>query len=71
MKKLEQPAYDLDTIEHDFEYIANKLGILTSELRSYFSAPNKSFRDYKNQEAIYNAGSIFMRMLKLELGGKR
>jgi N-acetyl sugar amidotransferase len=71
LEKLKIPAYDPDIIEHDFEYIANKLEIPTEELQSYLKSPNKSYRDYKNQQMIYDIGAKAMRMLGLELGGKR
>ena len=71
MEKLKIPAYDPDTIEHDFEYIASKLEIPITELRSYLDAPNKSYRDYKNQQMVYDIGAKAMRILGLELGGKR
>jgi hypothetical protein len=34
-------------------------------------APNKTYKDYKSQESFYAAGAKVMRMLGLELGGKR
>lgn len=71
LKKLKEPAYDPATINHDFEYIATKLGITVEELRGYHQAPNKTYRDYKSQQAIYAMGAPLMRLLGLELGGKR
>ena len=71
LEKLQEPAYDPEMIEHDFEYIATKLGITVEELRGYHEAPNKTFRDYKSQQTIYALGAPVMRMLGLELGGKR
>ena len=71
LEKLSKPAYDPETIHHDFEFIANKLGISVEELQSYFDGPNKTYKDYKSQESIYNLGARFMRALKLEKGGKR
>ena len=71
IKNLESPAYDYKNINQDFEYIANKLGISVKTLRSYFNAPNKTYKDYKNQHNLYNVGSKAMKILKLELGGKR
>ena len=64
-------AYDPENIDQDFEYIANKLGISVETLRSYFDAPNKTYKDYKNQQSLYKIGSKVMRLLRLELGGKR
>lgn len=71
LEKLKEPAYDPETIKHDFEYIATKLGITVEELRSYHEAPKKTYRDYKSQQAIYAMGAPLMRLLGLELGGKR
>lgn len=69
--KLKSPAYDLNSIAHDFEYVATKLGITVTELQSYMDAPNKSYKDYKSQARLYDVGARLMRKLKLEKGGKR
>jgi len=71
LEKLKKPAYDEESIKQDFEYIANKLGITTEELQSYMDAPNKTYKDYKNQMGIYEIGAKVMRMIGLEKGGKR
>ena len=33
-------------------------------------APNKTYKDYKSQENIYNVGAMIMRLLGLKKGGK-
>jgi N-acetyl sugar amidotransferase len=71
LAKLQEPALDDDTIAQEFEYVATKLGISEDELRSYMDAPNKTYKDYKSQEGIYNLGAKVMKGLGLELGGKR
>ncbi|NCP84926.1 MAG: N-acetyl sugar amidotransferase [Bacteroidetes bacterium] len=71
LEKLTSPAYDPKTIGQDFEYVATKLGITIEELQSYMDAPNKTYKDYKSQESIYNVGAKLMRLLGLEKGGKR
>lgn len=71
LNKLKFPAYDPETIHQDFEYVATKLGISEEELQSYMDAPNKTYKDYKSQETIYNIGAKVMRMLGAEKGGKR
>ena len=71
LEKLKYPAYDPETIMQDFEYIATKLGIDKEELQSYMDAPNKTYKDYKSQDNIYNIGAKVMRFLGLEKGGKR
>lgn len=71
LERLSRPAYDPETIAHDFEYVATKLGITVEALQGYMDAPNKSFRDYKSQESIYLVGRKVMRLVGLERGGKR
>jgi len=66
LKRLEKPAYDPETINDEFKYIANKLNISEDELRMYFKAPVKTYKDYKNQEILFLIGA---RILKL-LGGE-
>ena len=71
LEALKYPAYDLDTIEDDFRYIAAKLNITEDELRSYLRAPNKSYMDYKNREWMFVLGAKILRALKIERAIKR
>jgi N-acetyl sugar amidotransferase len=71
LERLKTPALDDATVRQEFEYVANKLGITTAELQGYFDAPNKTYRDYRSQEAFYAVGARVMKALGLELGGKR
>jgi hypothetical protein len=71
LAQLSRPAYDEATIRHDLEYVAAKLDITVDELQGYMDAPNKDYRDYKSQAGLYAIGSKIMRLLGLELGGKR
>ena len=71
LEKLAYPAYEEETIAHEFEYIATKLGISVDELQGYLDAPKKTYRDYRSQESVYLLGAKVMRLLGLELGGKR
>ena len=71
LEKLKSPAYNPETIQQDFEYIATKLGISKEQLQSYMDAPNKTYKDYKSQDNIYNIGAKVMRFIGLEKGGKR
>ena len=71
LERLKYPAYDPETINQDFEYVATKLGISVEELQSYMDAPNKTYKDYKSQDNIYNIGAKIMRFIGLEKGGKR
>lgn len=71
LERLKAPALDEATVRQEFEYVANKLGITTSELQDHFDAPNKTYRDYRSQDAFYTVGARVMKVLGLELGGKR
>jgi N-acetyl sugar amidotransferase len=71
LKALEQPPLDESSARREFEYVANKLKISVGELEGYFALPKKSFRDYKSQAALYSVGARAMRIVGLELGGKR
>lgn len=71
IQKLKEPAYDRALIAQDFDYIATKLGISSDELRGYFEAPNKTYRDYKSQDRLFRLGAFVMKSLGLEIGGKR
>lgn len=71
LERLKHPPYDEATISQEFEYVANKLGISIEELEGYLNAPIKTYKDYKSQANIYAIGAKVMRLLGLELGGKR
>lgn len=63
---LAKPPYDENTITHDFEYIATKLGISVAELQGYMKAPSKSYKDYKNQQYLFLLGARVMHLMGLE-----
>ena len=69
--KLKEPPYDSETVCHEIEYVASKLDWSPEQLLSFFKAPNKTYKDYSNQEAIYNVGAKILKLLGKELGGKR
>jgi N-acetyl sugar amidotransferase len=71
LEALKEPPYEKETIQHDFEYVATKLGLTVKELRDCMALPKKTFRDYRSQENIYSAGATVMRLLGMERGGKR
>ncbi len=66
LEDLAKPPYDEETIAHDFEYIATKLGISIDELQGYMQAPKKSYKDYKNQLYLFLLGSRVMQLMGLE-----
>lgn len=71
LKRLQSPAYDPATIDEDFEYIATKLGISVQELRHYHEMPKKSYKDYKNQEWLFDLGATVLKAIGVERSVKR
>jgi N-acetyl sugar amidotransferase len=71
LEKLKKPAYNIETIKDEFNYIAKKLGITSSKLKEYLKMPKKFYWDYKNQERIFNLGAKVLQKLGLEKAIKR
>ena len=71
LAKLEKPAYDPETIVEDFAYIASKLGISVDELRGYHQMPLKTYKDYKNQEWMFDMGAKVLKLVGVERSVKR
>ena len=71
LEKLSTLPYDSENIHHDMEFVATKLGISVEELQGYLDAPNKTYKDYRSQDTVYAIGAKAMRLLGMELGGKR
>lgn len=68
---LKTPAISDEDAKHDFEYVATKLGISVSELQGYFNQPNKTHRDYNNQESMFALGAKILRWIGIERSIKR
>lgn len=71
IERLKNPAYPLDEVEKDYDFIASKLRITVDELKKYHSIPIKSFRDYKNQEFLFTFGSRLTRLLGIDKNAKK
>lgn len=71
LEKLQKPAYNPETIEEEFNYIATKLGIEAAELRKYFNMPKKYYWDYKNQQNIFRLGAKILHLMGVEKVKKR
>lgn len=71
LERLEKPAYDPETIDEEFEYIATKLGITVEELRHYHTMPKKTYRDYNNQDWMFDIGAKVLKALGIERSVKR
>jgi len=71
LEKLKSPAIPEDEAKHDFEYIATKLDISVDELQKYFDQPNKSYKDYKNQQSLFDFGAKVLKAIGVERSIKR
>lgn len=71
LELLKEPAMSKEEVQREFEYVAKKLEISLDQLTSYLHAPNKTFKDYRSQQALYDLGSKIFRLLGIEKGGKR
>lgn len=71
LEKLKNPAYNLETIEEEFKYIATKLGISVEELRGYFNSAKKFYWDYKNQLSMFKMGAKILKFFGIERSIKR
>ena len=71
LEKLASPAISENDAKHEFEYVANKLGISINELQKYFDQPNKTHKDYPNQEILFNFGARVLKFFGIEKSIKR
>ena len=56
LNRLEQPPYDPELMQQDFEYVAIKLGIDTDELSRLQEIPKKFYWDYRNINHLFRLG---------------
>lgn len=71
IERLKKPAYNPETIEDEFNYIATKLGISPEELRNYFKMEKKFYWDYRNLESVFMFGAKILKALGVERSIKR
>lgn len=68
---LKEPSYDETTINHEIEFIANKLNVSVEDMESFLELPHKTYKDFKNQKQLYDYGRSVLLKMGLEIGGKR
>lgn len=66
LERISNPELDDQFHKHEFEYVANKLGLSVEELQEIFNGENKTYRDYKNKRFIIGIGANVMKLLGLE-----
>lgn len=71
IEMLKRPALSEEEAKNDFAFVAEKLGITKEELQGYFDQPNKSYKDYPNQEFVFNLGAKVLKLVGIETSIKR
>ncbi len=66
LERIARSEMDDKFLEHEFEYVANKLDLTVDEFRRIFEAPNKSYREYKNRLWLIRLGTNVMQGLGME-----
>jgi N-acetyl sugar amidotransferase len=66
LKKIAVSAYDEETLAHDFEYIATKLGLTVAQLQELHRGERKTYRDYSNDMALIELGTKVLRALGVQ-----
>ena len=66
LERIARPAYDPETLAHDFEYIATKLDLSVAELQQIMAGPNKSYLDYSNAMSMIDLGTKVLRGLGIQ-----
>jgi N-acetyl sugar amidotransferase len=66
LKRLEHPEMDVDFLNNEFEYVANKLDFTKKEFEQIFKSENRSISDYKSKKYIINLGKKVLMYLGIE-----
>ncbi|MBL0325184.1 MAG: N-acetyl sugar amidotransferase [Cytophagaceae bacterium] len=62
--EINKSPYNPDTISEDFDYISKKLEITSNDLKKLLELPNKSYKDYPNNEWLVKVKSRIRKSLK-------
>ena len=60
-----------ETIQQEFDYIATKLGITSKSCAATSTMPKKSYKDYRNQQWVFDLGARVLQALGVEKAVKR
>ena len=66
MVRVKSPEMSEIFLQHEFEYIANKLDLTVDELRVIFNGKNKTYKEYKNKRWLINFGAHLLRLFGSE-----
>ena len=66
LERLSKPELDSHFLQQEFQYVANKLELNTSELEALFTMPTRTFNDYNNKRWLIRKAASAMRFFGLE-----
>ena len=66
LERISKTEMDVDFLNREFEYVANKLGLTVADLQDIFDGPKKTYRNYKNKRDLIGLGGNLMIRLGLE-----
>lgn len=66
LDELKTLPYDPEMIEGEIDFVARKLGITVEELNSLHDLPNKSYRDYRSQQYLFDLGTWALSAIGVE-----
>lgn len=66
LDRISRPELSEEFLQKEFEYVADKLDLSTTELQAIFEGPNKTYKDYKTKIGLIKLGSKVMMKLGLE-----
>jgi hypothetical protein len=66
LDRISRPELSEQFLRHEFEYVANKLGLSVDELQKLYEGGNKTYKDYRNKRFIIGFGAKAMTALGLE-----
>ena len=64
--RISRPELDEQTMAHEFEYVATKLGWTVEEFQEIFRGENKTFHDYKNNFFLITLGARLSNLFGLD-----
>lgn len=66
LERISHPEMNELFLIQEFEYVAHKLDLTVTDLRTIFDSPNKTYRDYKNKKQLIELGTHALQFLGLE-----
>lgn len=68
LDEMSKPSFNLDEIESDMDFVAKKLGFSSDEFKKILAEPNKSYKDYPNNQILIERKDRLIKLVKKILG---